>query len=88
MAKPNDTTAPPNGTTPSRRRLLAGIAAAPVALALPAIALASKPDTELFAAYNEVVAAYEAFGCQAASNIRPPSASKSRPPQPYQQLQR
>ena len=26
--------------------------------------------------------------CQAASNIRPPSASKSRPPQPYQQLQR
>ena len=64
MAETRNTTESTTGTTTSRRRLLAGLAAAPVALALPAIALAAptKTDAELIAAYNEVVAAYEAFG--------------------------
>ena len=58
MADSENTRTVPEGAI-ARRRLLAGIAAAPVALAVPVLAAPTEDDAELFAAEAEIEAAYQ-----------------------------
>jgi hypothetical protein len=63
MADSENTRTVPADTTPTRRRLLAGLAAAPAALALPALAGVAPigDDAELIAAFADYVRATAAF---------------------------